>query len=62
LALLVIAILLTACDSPAVQVIPPPQPTAMPTDESTAPAVAAAKSALAERLNISMDTIQLVDA
>ena len=62
LAFSLIAILLAACGQSAGQVVSSPQPTVVPTDNNTAPAVSAAKSALAEKLNISVDTIQLMGA
>ena len=55
-----VIVVLTACGQSVSQAAP--QPTAISVDEGTAPAVSAAKSALAEKLNISVNAIQLVDA
>ena len=60
IAFALVAILLTACGQSSEQAAPAPTPTEMPPSGETAPVVSAAKAALAEKLNISEDSIQLV--
>ena len=64
-AILFIAILLTSCAPSLVQTNPTPQPvlqsTPKITNDQTGAVIAAAKSALAEQIHLSVDAIQLVD-
>ena len=61
LGFVLVAILLTACGQAATRVNPTPTPTATLASGDTAPVVAAAKSMLAGKLEINIDSIQLVN-
>ncbi len=64
-AMLFIAILLTSCVPSLMQTNPTPQPVLQPTpritNDQTSAVIAAAKSALAEQLHLSVDAIQSMD-